>query len=416
MRVLMVTQAEKTHFLSMVPLAWALRTAGHEVRVASQPELEAVAVSAGLTFAPVGRDHLLRQLMHLTRRTVRRDGPDFDLTGTDTDTITWEYVRDGYREIVPWWWKVVNEPMLDDLVGLCRTWRPDLVIWEPTTFAAPIAARVVGAAHVRWLFGLDTFARMRGHHLRLMGEQPPEEREDALAAWLSGRVSDHGGAFSEDMTLGQATIDFVPRSLRLPVNLPLRSLPVRYVPYNGPSVVPRWLRVPPLRPRICLSLGTSATEALGGYVVSVEEVLDALADLDVEVVATLPEAEQAKLRRTPGNARLVSFVPLHALAPTCSALITHGGPGTVFTMLACGVPPLIVPQSFDDPLVADQVAARGAGLTLPRAEADGPRIRDGVVRLLNEPAFAGNAAEVRAEMRAMPAPNRLVAALERFTG
>ncbi len=36
MRVLFTTYAEKTHFLAMAPLAWALRTAGHEVVVASQ--------------------------------------------------------------------------------------------------------------------------------------------------------------------------------------------------------------------------------------------------------------------------------------------------------------------------------------------------------------------------------------------
>ena len=45
MRVLVTTAAEKPHFLGLVPLAWALRSAGHEVVVASQPEL-AGAVSA----------------------------------------------------------------------------------------------------------------------------------------------------------------------------------------------------------------------------------------------------------------------------------------------------------------------------------------------------------------------------------
>ena len=39
MRILFASIAEKTHFLGMVPLAWALQTAGHEVRVASQPEM-----------------------------------------------------------------------------------------------------------------------------------------------------------------------------------------------------------------------------------------------------------------------------------------------------------------------------------------------------------------------------------------
>ena len=40
----------------MVPLAWALRAAGHDVRVAVQPSFAATVTSAGLTAVPVGRD------------------------------------------------------------------------------------------------------------------------------------------------------------------------------------------------------------------------------------------------------------------------------------------------------------------------------------------------------------------------
>jgi len=35
----------------------------------------------------------------------------------------------------------------------------------------------------------------------------------------------------------------------------------------------------------------------------------------------------------PGNVRLVEFVPLNALLPTCSAVIHHGGPQTVAAAL-----------------------------------------------------------------------------------
>ncbi len=41
MRVLFTCYAEKTHFLAMAPLAWALRTAGHEVGVAVPAGLRA---------------------------------------------------------------------------------------------------------------------------------------------------------------------------------------------------------------------------------------------------------------------------------------------------------------------------------------------------------------------------------------
>jgi len=54
MKVLFTTWAWPSHFFPMVPLAWALRSAGHEVRVASGPELERTIRDAGLPAVPVG--------------------------------------------------------------------------------------------------------------------------------------------------------------------------------------------------------------------------------------------------------------------------------------------------------------------------------------------------------------------------
>ena len=63
MRVLLTTYPERTHFLAMVPLAWALRTAGHDVRVAVQPKFAPTVTQAGLTAAPVGRNSDLWQIL-----------------------------------------------------------------------------------------------------------------------------------------------------------------------------------------------------------------------------------------------------------------------------------------------------------------------------------------------------------------
>ena len=49
MRVLIVTFPWKTHLFHLVPLAWSLRTAGHEVRVATEPDLLGAVTGAGLT-------------------------------------------------------------------------------------------------------------------------------------------------------------------------------------------------------------------------------------------------------------------------------------------------------------------------------------------------------------------------------
>ncbi len=68
MRVLFTGYPEKTHFLAMAPLAWALRTAGHEVVFASQPGFARVITQAGLTAVAVGRDSDHARMMQLDRR------------------------------------------------------------------------------------------------------------------------------------------------------------------------------------------------------------------------------------------------------------------------------------------------------------------------------------------------------------
>ena len=57
MRVLFVSLSEKSHVYLMVPLAWALSAAGHDVRVASYPLAVETITRAGLTAVPVGTDH-----------------------------------------------------------------------------------------------------------------------------------------------------------------------------------------------------------------------------------------------------------------------------------------------------------------------------------------------------------------------
>lgn len=86
-----------------VPLAWALRTAGHEVRVAARPPLTDSITRAGLTAVPIGRDP--------EPATVMAEAGPRDLR-PPRDRRT--------RRVLP---------LLE----------PDLVLWETFTFAGAIA-------------------------------------------------------------------------------------------------------------------------------------------------------------------------------------------------------------------------------------------------------------------------------------
>ncbi|NUK26338.1 activator-dependent family glycosyltransferase [Streptomyces lunaelactis] len=410
MRVLFTTTPEKTIFMSMVPLAWALRTAGHEVRFASQPKFADTITQAGLTAVPVGRDSDLFRVARTTPELLEeaRAGlhSPWDVA-QDPSKAVWEPMRTGYWDAVEEGHKPENFPMVASLVEFARQWKPDLVVWDPLTYAGPIAAKACGAAHARLLFGVDVFGVAREHFLRLKEQQPQAERSDPLADWLGGYARKYGGEYTEDMASGHFTIDQFPRSLQLEAE-GLHYERMRYVPYNGSAVVPGWLWKKPAKPRVALTMGMSATDLFSGYTFGLQDVLDSLADLDIEVVATVADSARAALREVPDNARLVPYVALHALAPTCDAVIHHAGPGTLATVARHGVPQLSLPYSFDEPLFASALTAYGAGLHIEPEATSGGAVRAQVLRLLGEPRFRAGAEKLRDEFAALPSPNELV--------
>ncbi|TBL45498.1 activator-dependent family glycosyltransferase [Verrucosispora sp. SN26_14.1] len=421
MRVLFAANPEKSHLLAMAPLAWALRTAGHEVRFAVQPAYADIVKQAGLTAVPLGRDvDLWKELARDPFNPGWTWDPAYGLPKPydvvdDPSLATWDHLMHGYAEALHTWHKPGSFPMIAALVEYARRWRPDLVIWEPMCFAGPIAAKAVGAAHARLLWSADVFGVTRDRFLRLQAQQPEgdETRFDPLAHWLGGYANKYGGEFTEDMVTGHFTLDQMPPSLRMQASLDYVSY--RFVPYGGPADVPRWLWDAPTRPRVALSMGLSLTDHQAGYAINLQDVLDALSDVNVELVATVPESERHRLARIPDNARLVSYVPLHALAPSCAAVINHGGFGTVLTAARYGVPQLALPWDFDGPAFCAGLTAQGGSLVIRADEATGEAVRESVLRLVREERFPIAAGHLRQEMLNMPSPNDIVPLLEMLT-
>jgi glycosyltransferase (activator-dependent family) len=428
MRVLFTTFAQPTHLHAQVPLAWALRAAGHDVRVASQPDLVDAITHAGLTAVAVGeplaQEAQIRELneQHASEVASAPDGEapmDFieltDISELRPELLTYDYVQAkltavtlfGFRMLCP-------DAMIDGLVEFARHWRPDLVIWDTMTFAGPVAAIASGAAHARLLFGLDLIGRIRERYLGLSADRPVVLRDDPVREWLGAVLARHGHAFAEEAVVGQWTVDPVPGSLRLPVDH--HYLPMRYTPYNGTAVLPDWLRTPPTRPRVCLTLGHSFRETLGGDHASVAELLDAVATLDIEVVATLDRRQLPAGHVIPDNVHTVEFINLDLLLPTCAAVIHHGGSGTSQTALAHGVPQVIVPYNLWCNVPKAKLMERAGAALCGEARTSTARdVRDMLQRVLTEPSFAQQAAVLRTEMLAAPTPAELVPALERLT-
>ncbi|MFG1846889.1 activator-dependent family glycosyltransferase [Micromonospora carbonacea] len=416
MRVLMTSFAHNTHYYSLVPLAWALRAAGHEVRVASQPSLTDTIVRSGLTAVPVGDDQAIIDLLAEVGGDLVPYQRGLDFTEVRPEVLTWEYLLGQQTMLTALCFAPLNGvSTMDDMVALARSWQPELVIWEPFTYAGPVAARVVGATHARLLWGPDVVGNARRLFTESLARQPAEQREDPMAEWLRCTLHRYGCELGDDevetLVTGAWTIDPTADSTRLPV--PGRRVAMRYTPYNSPSVVPEWVAKAD-RPRVCLTLGVSSRETYGRDVVSFQELLGALGDLDVEVVATLSDAQREDLGDLPDNVRVCDFVPLDVLLPTCAAIIHHGGAGTWSTAMLYGVPQIMIASLWDAPLKAQQAERLGTGISIPPERLDAPTLRAAVVRILDDPSIAAAARRQRDELRAAPSPAEVVRILERL--
>ncbi|MGW6458102.1 activator-dependent family glycosyltransferase [Streptomyces sp. NPDC055078] len=432
MRVLFTTYSAKSHLSAQVSLAWALRAAGHEVQLAGHPDLVDDIKRTGHTAVPVGAALDLAGKLEEYDYEAQDDGEwggdggagghsgiaeRFEywtnMTEIRPEKLSYEYMHGVFTAMTTHVFQQFSDPaMVDDLVRHARWWQPDLVVWDALTFAGPVAARACGAAQVRLLFGLDLIGRMRASYLDALRRVPAGRREDPMEEWLGWTMRQYGGEFVEDLVVGQRTIDPLPPSLHFPAGAD--RVPMRFVPYNGGAVLPDWLREPPGRKRICLTLGVSHREVYGVDRLPIGEVLAAVDGWDVEVIATLNEAQLASVTKVPDNVRVVDFVPLDALLPSCSAVIHHGGAGTFNTALSCGVPQLILPDGvWDTDHKARLLEEGGAGLRVADPErADAASLRGMLTRLLDDPSFTAAAGRLRRESRDMPAPSAVVPVLE----
>ncbi|MGX1371758.1 UDP:flavonoid glycosyltransferase YjiC (YdhE family) [Streptomyces canus] len=380
MRVLSMAAPGSGLFLPTVPLAWALRAAGHEVLVANNAQAARTLVAAGLPAVDVcpGRDVFAEFLeasraIHLTPPGEPRPR------------------RGGLG--------LFGEEMAEGLLALARDFRPDLVLSTLEQGAGPLVAARLGIPLVEQSVRLAWAG----------GDEQAVGYRKSIAEYLQPtrvalRVAEPAAA--------AAVIDIRPPSMGGRDSV--TEWPMRYVPYNESRLLPEWLLSAPVRPRVCLTLGSVLP--LSGELGELSAFLDRCGDLDLEVVLAMGEEHASALGPVPGNVRVAGWVPLSALLPSCSAIVHHGGAGTSLTALAHGVPQLVLPRMADQPANAAVVAARGAGLLLAPEETNAASVEAALLRLLRETGPARVAREVRAEIAAQPSPADLVVRLESLAG
>ena len=235
---------------------------------------------------------------------------------------------------------------LVDLLPRAERFRPDVVVFEETEVAGPIAAVRSGARMVR-------------HGLGIAAGGTGDGTEGGLGAFAP-ILDDFGTRWqvADLATQVQAApyLSICPPSLAPPGRPTVRRLrPALSPPAPDDALPPAFAALPHAR-TVHLTLGT-----VFGTTGVLAAALAGLRELPVNVVVT---TAGTTLPPQPANVLLARYLPHALLLPRCDLVVSQGGAGILFGALAHGLPQLVLPQAADQPANALAVERAGAGLAL----------------------------------------------------
>lgn len=399
MRVLFVPLATPAHYYPMVPLAWAFRTAGHDVRVAGQPPITNWIINSGMPAVPVGGQYDLLSNLRKSEETFladtgRRLGDFSDLSSVPVEALR-RYAQMRRDVNVK-----TAEAMASDLVPFVEAWRPDLVIGDLITMVAPLAAEIAHATFVLHSWG----PQMPSKNVPKVGIAAADDD-------LCGLYNRYGAKLRANAKTH--IVDPCPPSLQS-WDEDLRII-CRYVPYNGSGVEPSWLRESIGLPRVCVSWSLSQDGMVGSQDDYLPKMIAALEELDVETIVTLHSVEDLDLKLASDRVRIAEAVPLQLLLPSCAVAVHHGGAGTMLTAAAHGIPQVIVPQGAGHVINASRVQATGIGISFAADERDPSDVAAAISSILPaQSIWRKAAASVQEENEAQDPPDAVVRRLEQL--
>lgn len=375
MKILVTSGPAHPLYFPIVPLAWALRAAGHDVLMGVPEGFADTVRSSGLPMAATcGPFHMAEVMAH-------------DRSGTPIKRPT----NDEEMEVaVGLGFGRLAARVVDGVCALVGQWRPDVIVGESYSYAAASAASAVHK--VPWV------------------KQTAGPGELAIGKWVVRE-------FAPEMErLGLAElpepdlfIDNSPPLFRSPAST---GISMRYVPYGDPDPVPSWVLRPRARPRVLVTLG-SIQPAVGDLPV-LASIVRALATEGVEIVVAVADELAEQLRPLPDAVVAAGWLSLTSVLPGCDLAVHHGGPGTLMACVANGVPQVVIPSAGKAHDAVHEMVGFGAALQLPSAQATPESISSACRTILDDAGYRERAERVRAQMTEQPSPAEVVPAIERL--
>jgi len=358
-----------------VPLARELGVAGHEVVWATAPSSCAKVESLGFRAVPSGLDPDVRRNMFVDRIAHGLDVPPRERRAIDFSVIFGD---------------VAAPAMRDDLVDVFEEVKPQLVVHDFAELAAAPMAIARGISNVSV-----------GFSGALSDAVQAAVEERVAPVWEREGVRVTTPAFNGDLLLHPFPARLDPPRADGP------SAPMQPLSFDGAASAsqPEWISsFGTNRPGVYVTFGTEMAPRAPWAAI-----LEALADLDVDVLATVGgQIDPATLGPFAANTRVERYVPQSFVLDRSRLVVSHGGAGTLIGAATAGKVQLCIPIAADQWQNSDSLSAVNTGVVLEPDERDVSTIRRSVQRLLGDVSMQSDAEVLRDDFAAMPPPADLV--------
>jgi UDP:flavonoid glycosyltransferase YjiC (YdhE family) len=360
MRILITSTGGAGHLQPLLPYAAAFLRRGHDVRVAAPAGVATTLEKAGL-------GHIV--LQDPSPEAAKAVLAELDAAqGEAAFPIAIRQFFYGLRA----------KAALPGVLKAARDWRPHLILREASEPAGAIAAEAVGVRHAR----VNVHNPVIEQLFVTLGSEPV----DALR-FAAGLAADQGAALR-----AEPVFTAFPQALD--------SAPQESPPFRVRGDAPKYPSRDEGLPLVYMTLGTIAGR-LPKSQAAFRALVAAVDGLPVRALLTLgPVMPLAELGPVPANVTVKTFLPQAEVLARASAVLCHGGAGTVLGSLAAGMPLVVTPLFADQPANARSVAASGAGIAVVDGTAGD--IRAALQQVLADPAYRQRARDIAAEIAALP--------------
>ena len=319
-----------------------------------------------------------------------------------------------------WWSSVVQRSIRSDVDTIERT-HPDVVVgdmhWSLHAAARDTGVPYVSIVNAAWtkylahpLEALDAHVLTRALGTRTATRIMPFARTALLWYWAwpykvhNWRRATRAPATLADVMEGDLTLFPDVPSLAPVTGCPPTARYVGPILWEPPIPPARWVdRLDPER-TIYVSAGSTGTRELFDLAMA------AFAGRDYDVVMSTGELD-VPAAPDAHNIHLTKYVPGLAVMRRSAVSINHGGNGTVYQALACGVPIAGLPSHVDQQLQLQLCERAGVGRRLAVKQTTPAQLREAVEALVSSPSVRRRARELAADIATHDGPRTAAAAI-----